>query len=356
MAITMPKILIEFKKLAETLSTRSSLGVAVLLMRDDTAETMVSSYATAADAQADNANYTAGNAQYIQDAFAGGASTVRVIRIGDAIDTALTAVLERAFTGWITVCDGTEADFAALATWIAARENAKQPLYNGIVFNAAKPNCKHVVNFTTESVTFADSRGTCDGDSFLPTLAGILASCGVNSSCTYYKCTMLKAVSVTEKQDDALAEGKLFLFADGNDIRIARGVNSLTDGTDDDFKFIDTVAVMDLIQSDIISLWKESYAGKYRNTLDNQMLFISAVNSYFHDLAADGILDDAIDNVAEIDVNAQRKAWISVGKTEAGQWTDEIVKVKTFRRDMFLTGSIRICGTMDNLTFPITLQ
>ncbi|MDO4173717.1 MAG: phage tail sheath C-terminal domain-containing protein [Eubacteriales bacterium] len=356
MAIAMPKILIEFKKLAETLSTRSALGATVLLMRDTTAEDAVSSYTTAAEAQADSAKYTTSNAQYIQDAFGGGAATVHVVRIGNAIDTALAAVLAHALTGWITVCDGTEADFTALTAWIAVREGEKQPLYNGIVFNTAKPNCKHVVNFITESVTFADSRGTCDGDSFLPTLAGILASCGVNSSCTYYKCTMLTAASATEGQDAALAEGKLFLFADGKDIRIARGINSLTDDDDDDFKFIDTVAVMDLIQSDIMSLWKENYAGKYRNTLDNQMLFISAVNSYFQGLVSEGILDNEADNTAQIDVTAQRQAWVSAGKTEAGQWTDEVVKVKTFRRDMFLTGSIRICGTMDNLTFPITLQ
>lgn len=357
MAITMPKILIEFKRLAETMSARSAQGTAILLMRDTTtSDTQPVVYASAASAQTSAGKYTTENAQYIQDTFAAGAATVAAVRIGEDITAALAAVTASTLTGWITICAGSADDFSALTTWIKGQETSGRCQYTGIVYNATNPNCQHVINFATTSVTFADARGSVPGSTFLPTLAGILAGCGVTRGCTYFACNTLTAASAVDDQDAALAAGKLFLFTDGADIRIARGINSLTDSdADDDLKFIDTVAVMDLIREDIISLWKSSYAGRYRNTLDNQMLFVSAVNSYFDGLAAESILDPDAENSAAIDVSAQRQAWVASGKSEASSWSDDIVKIKTFRRDVFLSGTIRVVGTMDNLTFPITL-
>ena len=85
------------------------------------------------------------------------------------------------------------------------------------------------------------------------------------------------------------------------------------------------------------------------------MLLVAAIKTYFSGLAAESILDPDSENTVAIDVETQRKAWISAGKAEAADWTDATVMVKTFRRDVYLTGTIRIVGTMDNIKFPITL-
>lgn len=361
MAVSMPEIFIEFKKAATTMSSRAALGNVVLLMRDTTGEKTVTTYKTAAAAQKDADVYVVKNAQYIQDAFDGGAAKVVAVRIGESLADALSTVKSNALTGWITVCDGTAEDYKALAEWANVQETLcnGRSMYYGLVFNVDAPNCQHVVNFTTETVTFSDKRGEVSGSAFLPTMAGMIASCGVTRSCTYLVCNTLTAVSEiadTEK-DAALAAGKLFLFADGADIRIATGINSCTDkGIDDDFRYIDIVVALDMMYTDIVQIWKDNYCGKYRNTLDNQMLLIAAINSYFHALAVEGILDSNYENVATIDVDTQRTVWITSGKTEAADWTDDQLKVKTYRRNVYLSGDIRLMGTMDNIRFVINLD
>lgn len=362
MAVSMPEIFIEFKKAATTMSSRSMLGNVVLLMRDTTGVTPVMPYKTAAAAQADASAYTVKNAQYLQDAFAGGAAKVVAVRMGESIADALATVKSNALTGWITVCDGTAADYTALADWAKEQEALRSghSQYYALVHKADAPNCRHVINLCTDTVTFADAdRGACAASAFLPTLAGMIASCGVTRSCTYLVCNTLTAVSeiAENEQDAALAAGKLFLIVDGEDIRVALGINSCTDrGIDDDFRYIDIVVALDMMYTDIVAIWKDNYCGKYRNTLDNQMLLIAAINSYFHALAVEGILDSNYENAATIDVDTQRTAWITSGKTEAADWTDEELKVKTYRRNVYLAGDIRLMGTMDNIRFSINLD
>lgn len=357
MAASMPKISIEFRRAAESVSARSTQGTVILLMTDTTAkDTEPTMFLTAEAAQAAAKKYTPANLQYILDAFSAGAAKVATVRINGSITDALAVVASSTLTGYITVAAGSASDFTALTTWIRTQETAGRSQYTGIVFNVTTPNCQHIVNFTTATVTFVDSRGQVAGSQFLPTLAGIIAGCGVEKSCTYYNCTMLSAAAETAEKDDALAAGKLFLFADGADIRIACGINSLTDASaDDDLKYIDTVAVMDMIQYDITRIWKNKFAGRYRNTKDNQMLLIAAIKTYFDGLSTDSILDPDGENTVEIDVETQRKAWIAAGKAEAAGWTAANVMAKTFRRDVYLIGTIRIVGTMDNIEFPITL-
>ena len=67
------------------------------------------------------------------------------------------------------------------------------------------------------------------------------------------------------------------------------------------------------------------------------------------------ILEPAYDNIAEIDVAAQRMAW-SEEKSEAMDWDDTEVKNMPFHRTMFLTGDIKINGAMENLRFKINMN
>lgn len=108
------------------------------------------------------------------------------------------------------------------------------------------------------------------------------------------------------------------------------GVNSLTTFTQDkneDFSLIEVIETIDLIKDDIRKTFKNNYIGKFKNKLDNQMLFVSAVNTYFSNLAVRDILDNSYNNESFIDIEAQRKAWVSSGKPEAKEWDDTTVKI-----------------------------
>lgn len=352
-----PRIEITFTKLADTLVKRSERGVAILILRDGSGETAeYKLYKAARELLADKDRYTAENYRQLQDVFDFAPERLYAVRVGT--DAPLSAALEligrTVKTGWITLV-GEPADEAALVQWIK-EQRLDYRSYKGVV-SSGTPDSKYIVNLANETVTFSDGRGARPGREYLPSLLGILASCNIERGATNYICTNLQAVTEPADQAEALNGGKLVLYNDFDDVRILRGINSLTTllGEDTgDMRFIDVIEAMDLIADDIRSTFKEQYQGVYKNNLDNQMLFISAVNSYFAALAKNEVLDPQYANKAEIDTNAQRAAWAGV-KPEAEFWEDAQVRNTPFKRDVYLTGSIKISQSMENLRLPISL-
>ena len=125
---------------------------------------------------------------------------------------------------------------------------------------------------------------------YLPSLIGIFAVCNVVRGCTNYLCSNLRAVQEVADNDAALGAGKFILFNDEDGaVRIGQGINSMTttDGKTrtEDMQFIETVEAMDMMRDDITSTFRSTYLGNYRNSRDNQMAFIGALNSsYFAQL------------------------------------------------------------------------
>lgn len=364
MAITMPKIEITFRQQATSLITRSERGVAILIVRDDTNKSFShKQYADLSALEADKVLYTADNYAAISDmlSFAPYQSHVFRLDIAGTLADTLAEISRTVKTGWITIAGQDETDGPALASWVKTQA-AKARSYKCVVYDVTPlPDDMHVVNFVNESVTFADDRGASDGVEYLPSLLAILAVCNVVRGCTNYHCSNLSFVEEVADNDAAVGAGKLILINDEDGaVRIGQGINSLTtlDGNTktEDMQFIETVEAMDLMRDDITSTFRGTYLGNYRNTRDNQMMFIAALNSsYFAQLAAENILDPDYTNTASIDVAAQRNAWVASGKSEAADWDDDTVKATPFKRTVYLAGNVKILGSMTNLIFPINL-
>lgn len=364
MAITMPKIEITFRQQATSLITRSERGVAILIVRDDTNKSFShKQYADLSALEADKALYTADNYAAISDMLSFAPYQSHVFRLdtdGTLADT-LAEISRTVKTGWITIAGQDETDGPALASWVKAQA-AKARGYKCVVYDVTPlPDDMHVVNFVNESVTFADDRGVSDGVEYLPSLLAILAVCNVVRGCTNYHCSNLLTVEEVADNDAAVGAGKFILMNDEDGaVRIGQGINSLTtlDGNTktEDMQFIETVEAMDLMRDDITSTFRGPYLGNYRNTRDNQMMFIAALNSsYFTQLAAENILDPDYTNAASIDVAAQRNAWVASGKAEAADWDDDTVKATPYKRTVYLAGNVKILGSMTDLIFPINL-
>jgi len=361
MTVAMPNIDITFKQLATSAITRSQRGYAILIVRDETDTTFdYKEYSVITDV--DEADYTDKNYQYIKDIFTFSPYKVCIVRIDETVDTiaAALAILEgNVKTGWVTIADGTTEDFATLASWTKSKEALKK-YYKSVCYKATTTDCKHIVNFYNDSVTFKDTRGVQTGEKYCPSIIGILAVCNIARSATNYKCSNLSKVVQVADNNVTVGAGKLILINDVDVVKVAVGVNSLatTNGTTltEDMKYIDFVEAMDLIYDDINSTFKD-YQGSNKNKYDNQILFISAVNGYFKTLTATGtdVLDSEYANIASINIEAQREAWIGTGKAEAVTWTDSQVKNNTFKRTVFLAGDIKILGAMENLAFDISL-
>ena len=332
MAVTLPKIEITFQQLAATFVSRSERGIAVLILRDDTAGSGGSFFRFGDATQVSADEFTAANQQYIKDALSFGPLRVSVVKVGASgtLAQALAILVQKEQTGWITVCDGTSQDWTDLVSWIKAREK-EQKSWKAVCYNTTAPDSMHVVNFVNTKVTFADDRGESDGAEFTPSLAGLLAACNVLRGATGYVCSTLVTVEEPEDLDAAVGAGKFILINEDDEVKVGVDVNSMTtvNGT--------------------------TQTGR-KNTTAQQMLFLAAVNGYFRDLGDESVLDPTYDNTAAVDVTSQRNAWIDSGKAEAAEWDDGTVISTPYKRKVFLGGDVKILGTMTDLQFVVTLM
>lgn len=353
----LPTIEIIFRQLASTLVARSERGIAVLILKDDTDESFSTRlYQSERELLADKAKYTPANYRQLADVMAFTPAKLYAVRVGTAesLTDALAIVAKTVKSAWVAYV-GETADYEALTEWVKAqRLNGRT--YKGIVFDVAV-DCKYVVNFGNAKITFADTRGEQTGDQYLPSLLGILAKCNIQRGSTNFICENLTAALEPDDVEAALTAGKLMLVNEFDDVRVGLGINSMTTlagGNTEDMKFIDIIETMDLIEDDIRNTFKEIYQGSYKNNLDNQMLFVSAVNTYLDTLARGEVLDIGYANRAEVDVETQRAAWAQI-KPEAEYWDDATVRNTAYKRSVFLGGDIKINGVMENLKFVIAV-
>ncbi len=358
MTIQQPNIEINFKQKAFSFIQRSARGNVVLIIKDDTDKTFSQKvYKSITDLETDELLYTESNLQFIKDSMQGGAFKTTVIRvdIADTYTEAL-ALVEPLNTGWVGFANGVAADYEALAVWTKQMKVAKKTFMSIVFKPTTAPNSTNVVSLTNEKVTFLDARGEVTGDKFIPSLLGYLAGANVEKGTTYLTMSNLKSVIMPINVDSELELGKMVLINDDDKVKIALGINSLTSiSTDEteDFKFIEIIEINNLILDDIRKEFKV-WIGKYKNLYDNQVIFISAVNTYFETLEELEILDKNFDNKADIDIAAQRAAWVNVNP-DAVDWDDTKVKNMAFKRQLFLSANIKELQSMTDLKFNISM-
>ena len=358
MALGMPSIEVTFKQLAATAVRRSSRGVLALVVRDDTADTPeIASFTTYLDIKEDA--YTKENMAMIKRAFTG--QPAKVIIVKQAVDgttEALKTALDSILFNWLTMATSSESDQEAIVAYTQNRNKTRKgKKVKALVYNVATADDIQIVRFTTEKAVMDETEVA--GWKLLARIAGVLAGLPMTRSATYYELADIQSVTEPEDLDKEVDEGNLFLFNDEGVVRIARAVNSLTTtGTTytEDMKSIAIVEAMNLMEEDIYTTFKNDYLGKYKNSYDNQSLFIAAVNGYFKDLSKEEILDPNYSNLAGVDVEAQRDAWLATGKAEASEWDELTVKKNTFKRKVFLAGNVKILDAMEDLFFPITMM
>lgn len=360
--VNLPTINITFEQLASSLIQRSENGIAVLIVKDSAAPlNTVSVYKDITGVLKDENLYSTDSFQAMKDVFTYAVGKLVVVKTDAGkpdLATALSLIEKKCKNCWIGIVDATEEETAILVSWIKSKESASKQ-YKALVHKGIACDCKHIVNLMNEKVTFADDRGEVSAAKFIPTLLGILASCNIKRGTTYYECQTLSSVEEPEDVDAVINAGGLVLINDEDIVKIGVGINSMTTTNGktatEDMKFIEIVEAMDQIQLDIHSVFKNEYVGKYRNNLDNQMLFIAAVKAYFEALEKDDVLDKEYDNTLDIDIEAQRNAWLGSGKKEAEEWNEEKVKAMAFKRTVFLKGNIKILSSMQDLEFIINL-
>lgn len=351
--IGMPRIDIVFKGLGASAVQRSSGGrTAVLIIKDDTDTTFTfAEYRGIEDlTKEEQEKYTPENVKYIKDVLEGSPKKLVIARLGEMeeLSDLLKAIKGKVeMNCWIGMADATTTETEDLVSFIKSSVKNDKKRYKALVYKATMADDMHVVNLTNEGE-----------DKSIPYLLGYLAGLSLDMS-AIAKPLKLDSVIEPDDLDEAINNGEFILYNDEGEVRVARGVNSLVttgQGITDDMKFILVVEVMDMIYTDIYTTWKNFYKGKYKNSLDNQMLLIGAINSYFKALANDLLLDPNFENKTRVDIEKQRLANIpKYGEEEVNTWDDDKVMEMTVGTNVYLAGNIKILNAMEDFDFEIAM-
>jgi len=341
-----------FKSLAVSAITRSARGVVALVLRDETMTDKFYSYNTAIDVA--SADWTAPNLQYIKDAFLGAPNKVIVVR-GAAEDldyNAQIAILGSKKWDWLAIPGIEEADVSTVSGWIIA-QRANKKTFKTVLPNSVSDH-EGIVNFATAGIVVGEN--TYTASQYTARIAGILAGLSLTRSATYFKLAEVESIAESEEPGEDIDDGKLILINQDGAIKIGRGVNSLTETTVSKskvFKKIKIIEGMDLIKSDVSRVFNDEYIGKVLNTYDNQVLFITSINSYLRGLEGE-VLDSRGDNTVGVDVLAQRRAWEGIG-TDTTDMTDQEIKEKAFESNVFLGGNLKFADAMEDISIEIAV-
>ena len=349
----LPKILIEFKTLAETIISRSERGIVAVILKDNSNTTETYTYTK--ESEIIKSHFTATNLAFLQLIFMGSPSKVIVerVRTDDDVNVALERLVNKQWY-YLTVPQSTDDEIDSVVGFITEMRNQ-----NHKTFKAILPHCsadsEGIINFSTENIKVGTKTYTTA--EFAPRIAGILAGLPLNRSATYYALPEVESITESITPDADIDNGKLILINDGTKIKIARGVNSLTSFTENkssDFAKIKIVEAVDMIRDDIRNTFEDEFVGKVENSYDNKIVFIAAVNKYFKDLASRGVLYDQFDNKAEIDIDATRE-WLSQTK-DVSSWDDEKIKTANTGTNVFVKANIQIQDAIEDLNFRIYIE
>ncbi len=349
----LPKILIEFKTLAETLITRSERGIVAVILKDNSNASLTHTYGS--ESEITKSHYTAANLNLLSLAFLGTPAKVIVERVGTdgRIDEALERLKNKKWS-YLAVPGIADEELDTVVNFIKEQRSTYHKSFKAILPNVAADN-EGIINFATDNIKVGSKTYTTA--EFSMRIAGILAGLPLNRSATYYTLPEVESIQESETPDTDVDNGKLILINDGTKIKIARGVNSLTTTTEtkgDDFKKIKIVEAVDMIRDDTRTTFEDDFVGKVENSYDNKIIFIAAINKYFTDLASSGVLYSQFENKAEIDIESTR-AWLSQ-KKDVSAWDDEAIKTANTDTYVFVKANIQIQDAIEDLDFKIYMD
>ena len=179
-----------------------------------------------------------------------------------------------------TTADKT-AYITAAKNWVEAGKHCQAVVYNP----TTAPNNEAIINLCT---TVTDENA--DPHALVAWVAGAEAGCGLNASCTnmIYDGEYTVDASLTQAQlETALTSGKLVLHRVYGDIRVLEDINSLTTFTQEkgeDFRYNQTMRVVQQSANDLAKLFNINYIGKIPNDQAGRDAFWADVVAYNREL------------------------------------------------------------------------
>jgi hypothetical protein len=350
----LPEVIITFESKGTNAITRSARGIVALILKDDTKPAGEVIYKGIDEVVA--GDWTVTNLDYINKTFIGTPSKIIIERIATtATDyNGALAILKNKKFNYLAIPGITTADVTNISTWIKACRDTDRK-----TFKAVLPNCvadhEGVINFATDNIVVGEK--TYDVAEYCCRIAGILAGLSLERSCTYFVLDEIESITESIDPNADIDAGKLILINDGENIKIARGVNSLVTTTTtkgEDFKKIKIIEGMDLVRDEVRDTFEKSYCGDILNYYDNKVLFLAAMNVYFKALGRTGVFDPNMDNKAEINFNSQYNYLKGKG-VDVDSLSEQQIKEYNTNAKVFILAHAKFVDAMEDLYFDITM-
>jgi hypothetical protein len=360
----LPKIEIIFKSLAASAIKRGERGTVALVLQDTIPlENPIVMYGVNEIPE----NLTNANKEQILLAFKGGVNPPRkvvayIVAQGTEMDpvdyTEAMTYLETVLWDYLAVPGISDLDGDMIATWVKGLRDNKD-----MGVKAVLPNCdadhEGVINFATDDIKAGDR--TYTAAEYCARIAGMAAGCPLTMSLTYQVLPEVDDVPhlTTEEFDAAIDAGKLVLMHDGEKVKIARGVNSLTTVTADkgeDWKKILIVDKMDLWKDDVKRTIADSYLGKRPNTYDNKMLLIAAIQAYNDEWELEGLLDGSSPDYNRVGIDLERQTAFLKGLGEPVDDMDEQeIKMANTKDKVFIATNLKFVDAMEDFVVSVDM-
>ncbi len=349
----LPKIEIVFRTLAVSAIARSMRGIVALIVRDTKTEMKI--YKGIEEVK--DTDFNAANIKHIKEAFYGTPSKVIAVPIAadGPVSEALT-VLKGMYWNYLAMPEATAADVTDIVAFIKGQRTLKKKIFKAVLPNATGPDHEGIINFTTTGIKMKDGTDMTT-EAFCVRLASVFAGLPFTRSATYYVFPDVASIHEIDDPDAAIDGGELILINDGKKVKIGRAVNSLVTFTAEkskSFSKIRIVEIMDMILEDIRMTYEDEYVGKYPNSFQNKLMFVTAVNAYFQELIIENVLEREGENRARIDAAAQKQYLESIGKDTSEMSEGQILRANT-SSNVYLAGNVSMLDAMEDLKFVIGL-
>ena len=280
---------------------------------------------------------------------------VYVIGSGDADYKKALSYFELHKVNWLC-CPTIKTDKQeqAVATWVKNQRTAKNKVK--AVLPEQDADSEGIVNYATDSATVGEKKYTAD--KFCSRIAGLIAGTPATEATTFSVLPEVSECTIMDRSamDAAIEAGKLVLYYDGEKVKVARGVNSLTTTSPDKadpWKKIKVVEVMDMISDDLKILVEDYYIGKFVNIYDNKCLLLIAIKSYMEELFRGGLLDSY---EVDLDVEAIRDYLVEhkgMKREDVEAMKDEEVKKQYTDEKVFMKASVTIADVMEDINLRV---
>lgn len=194
-------------------------------------------------------------------------------------------------------------------------------------------------------------------DEFTSRVAGLIAGTPLSQSVTYTKLSDVVDIPKMTKVDaeSKVNKGELILIKEAGAIRIARGVNSLTELTAEKgemFQKIKIVDTLDIINNDIKKVIIDDYIGRVPNSYDNKCILIVAIKEYLEELEKEELIE--VGSLVDIDIEAQ-KQYLKSKNIDISNMKEQEIREANTGSKVFLKAKIKMLDAMEDIDLSIEI-